>query len=97
MPELPSRRYFTTKQLAEYWNKPVDEIHYFYSERGLRQAFRLSREAKSIDGTQVTEEEINVHIHKSGKQHTDGRVYIKYSKRGRAAGWHEARLSSSRN
>ena len=76
MPGLPSRRYFTTQQLAEHWNKPVDEIYHFYSERGLRQAFRLSQEPMSIDGAWVTGEEIRVQIHESGRQHTDEWVYI---------------------
>ena len=76
MPGLPSRRYFTTQQLAEHWNKPVDEIYHFYSERGLRQAFRLSQEPISIDGTWVTGGEIRVQIHESGRQHIDEWVYI---------------------
>ena len=87
MPELPSRRYFTTQQLAEHWNKPVDEIDHFYSERGLRRAFRLSQEPISIDGTWVTGGEIRVQIHESGRQHIDEWVYIeKLSETARSEG-----------
>ena len=76
MPELPSRRYFTTKQLAEYWNKPEDDIEHYFAEFGLRRAFRVSKEKLSINESDVGSDKIRVQFVENSQKYAQEWLYI---------------------
>jgi len=76
MPELPARRYFTAKQLAQYWNKPQDDIEHYLAEFGLRRAFRLSKEKLSINESEVGSDKIRVQFVENSQKYAQEWLYI---------------------